>query len=89
MQNPGRLYADAEKIAEFAEKNLGPGNAIYLLYLHDLRPINVNGIIAERLIRSFPNLIQIGAQPFRQSVLSHGVRIIRMQAERSEAGSLK
>ena len=78
MQNPGRLYADAEKIAEFAEKNLGPDNAIYLIYL---RPLNVNGIIAERLIRSFPNVIQIGSEPFRQSVLSHGVRIIRMQAE--------
>jgi hypothetical protein len=84
MQNPGLLYADAEKLAEYAEENLGPDNAIYLLYL---RPLNVNGIIAERLIRSFPNVIEIGARPFRQSVLGHGVRIIRMQAEQSEMGS--
>jgi 4-amino-4-deoxy-L-arabinose transferase-like glycosyltransferase len=84
MQNPGLLYADAEKLAEFAKENLGPDNAIYLLYL---RPLNVNGIIAERLIRNFPNVIEIGARPFRQSVLGHGVRIIRMQAEQSDMGS--
>jgi hypothetical protein len=48
---------------------------------------NVNGIIAERLIRSFPNVIEIGARPFQQSVLGHGVRIIRMQAEPPEMGS--
>jgi hypothetical protein len=74
----------AEKLVEYAEENLGPDNAIYLRYL---RPLNVNGIIAERLIRSFPNVIEIGARPFRQSVLGHGVRIIRMQAEQPEMGS--
>ena len=47
----------------------------------------LNGIIAERLICSFPNVIEIGARPFRQSVLGHGVRIIRMQAEPPEMGS--
>jgi hypothetical protein len=57
---------------------------VILLYL---RPLNVNGIIAERLIRSFPNVIEIGARPFRQSVLGHGVRIIRMQAEQPEMGA--
>jgi len=78
MKNPARLYADAEEIAQICQKTLGPDNAIYLLYL---RPLNVNGIVAERLIRSFPNVIQIGMQPFRQSVLGHPVRIIRLQAE--------
>ncbi|MBW2494955.1 MAG: glycosyltransferase family 39 protein [Deltaproteobacteria bacterium] len=84
MLNPGRLYAEADDLAEFAEENLGSDNAIYLLYL---RPLNVNGIIAERLIRSFPHVIEIGARPFRQSVLGHGVRIIRMQAEPPEMGA--
>jgi len=84
MRNPGLLYVDAESVALFCEENLGSDNAIYLLYL---RPLNVNGIIAERLIRSFPNVIEIGAQPFRQSVLGHGVRILRMQADRPELGS--
>jgi len=79
MKNPARLYADAEEIARTCQRKLGPDNAIYLLYL---RPLNVNGIIAERLIRSFPNAIQIGMQPFRQSVLGHPVRILRLQAER-------
>ncbi len=84
MKNPGRLYADAENLTQICKETLGPDNAIYLLYL---RPLNVNGIIAERLMRDFPNVIQIGAQPFRQSVMGHGVRIIRMQAERLGMGS--
>ena len=84
MRNPGRLYADAETLAQICKETLGPDNAIFLLYL---RPLNVNGIIAERLIRDFPNVIQIGAQPFRQSVMGHGVRIIRMQAERPGLGT--
>ncbi len=84
MRNPGRLYADAENLAQISKQTLGPDNAIFLLYL---RPLNVNGIIAERLIRDFPNVIEIGAQPFRQSVMGHGVRIIRMQAEGPGTGS--
>jgi len=84
VKNPGQLYADAERIVEFSKETLGPDNAIYLLYL---RPLNVNGIIAERLIRDFPNMIEIGSQPFRQSVMGHQVRIIRMQAERRGASS--
>jgi len=83
MRNPGLLYANAEDLAQYCLENLGPDNAIYLLYL---RPLNVNGIIAERLLRDFPNVIEIGAQPFRQSVLGHGVRILRMQAEQGSAG---
>ena len=86
MKNPGRLYADAENLTQICKETLGPDNAIYLLYL---RPLNVNGIIAERLMRDFPNVIQIGAQPFRQSVMGHGVRIIRMQAEPLATGSLQ
>ncbi len=78
MKDPGRLYADAEDLVQFCKETLGPDNAIFLLYLN---PLNVNGIIAERLIRDFPNLTQIGSDPFRQSVLGHKVRIIRMQAE--------
>ncbi len=84
MRNPGRLYADAETLAQICKETLGPDNAIFLLYL---RPLNVNGIIAERLLRDFPNVIEIGARPFRQSVLGHRVRIIRMQPERLEMGS--
>jgi hypothetical protein len=80
MKNPGRLYEDADHLVQICKENLGPDNAIFLIYL---RPLNVNGIIAERLLRDFPNVIEIGSQPFRQSVLGHRVRIIRMQAERS------
>jgi hypothetical protein len=79
MKNPERLYQDADDLVQICKENLGPDNAIFLLYL---RPLNVNGIIAERLLRDFPSVIEIGSQPFRQSVLGHGVRIIRMQAER-------
>jgi hypothetical protein len=79
MKNPGRLYEDADHLVQTCKKSLGPDNAIFLVYL---RPLNVNGIIAERLLRDFPDVIEIGSQPFRQSVLGHRVRIIRMQAER-------
>ena len=84
MRNPGRLYADAEDLAQTCKEDLGPDNAIFLIYL---RPLNVNGIIAERLLRDFPDVIEIGSQPFRQGVLGHRVRIIRMQAERPRMGS--
>jgi len=83
MRNPAQLYADAEELVETCQQMLGPGNAIYLIYL---RPLNVNGIVAERLVRSFPNAIQVGMQPFRQSVLGHAVRIIRLQADRPGFG---
>ena len=36
----------------------------------------------------FPDVIEIGSQPFRQSVLGHRVRIIRMKAEQSPMGAL-
>ncbi len=78
MRNPARLYADAEELTQLCKSALGPDNAIFLVYL---RPLNVNGILAERLLRDFPNVLEIGTQPFRQSVLNHGVRIVRMQAE--------
>jgi hypothetical protein len=78
MKNPERLYADADDLVQLCKETLGPDNAIFLLYL---RPLNVNGILAERLIRDFPDAIEIGSQPFRQSVRGHRVRIIRMQAE--------
>jgi 4-amino-4-deoxy-L-arabinose transferase-like glycosyltransferase len=84
MKNPMQLYSDADDLIRISKETLGPDNAIYLLYL---RPLNVNGIIAERLLRDFPNVIEIGSQPFRQSVLGHRVRIIRMQAEQPGAGS--
>ncbi len=84
MKNPGRLYENAENLVQICKETLGPDNAIFLLYL---RPLNVNGIIAERLIRDFPNVIEIGSQPFRESVLGHRVRIIRMQAEQPRADS--
>ena len=84
MKDPGRLYADAEDLAQICKETLGPDNAIFLLYLN---PLNVNGIVAERLMRDYPNLTQIGSQPFRQSLLGHRVRIIRMQAEQPEPGS--
>jgi hypothetical protein len=83
MRNPGRLYAEADDLVQICKESLGPDNAIFLLYL---RPLNVNGILAERLLRDFPDVIEIGSQPFRQSVLGHQVRIIRMQAERSGMG---
>ena len=84
MRDPGRLYSDAEDLAQICKETLGSDNAIFLLYLH---PLNVNGIIAERLIRDFPNQTQVGSQPFRQSVLGHRVRIIRMQTEQPGPGS--
>jgi hypothetical protein len=84
MKNPGQLYAEADDLIRICKETLGPDNAIFLLYL---RPLNVNGIIAERLVRDFPNVIEIGSQPFRQSLLDNGVRIIRMQAEQPGAGS--
>ena len=84
MKDPGRLYADAEDLVQICKETLGSDNAIFLLYLN---PLNVNGIIAERLIRDFPNLTQIGSHPFRQSVLGHRVRIIRMQAEQPGRGA--
>jgi len=84
MKNPAQLYADADELAEVCKEILGPDNAIFLLYL---RPLNVNGIIAERLVRDFPNVIEIGSQPFQQSVLGHRVRNMRMQAERPGLGS--
>ena len=84
MKNPGRLYADADDLVQICKENLGPDNAIFLLYL---RPLNVNGILAERLMRDFPDVIEIGSQPFRQGVLGHRVRIIRMQAEKPVMGS--
>jgi 4-amino-4-deoxy-L-arabinose transferase-like glycosyltransferase len=84
MRNPGQLYEDAESLVEVSKELLGPDNAIFLLYL---RPLNVNGIIAERLIREFPIVIEVGSQPFRQSVLGHGVRIIRMQADQQSPRS--
>jgi hypothetical protein len=86
MRNPGRLYSDADDLAEICNETLGPDNAIFLLYLS---PLSVNGIIAERLIRDFPNAIEIGSQPFRQSVLGHRVRILRMQADRTTAGAYR
>ena len=84
MKNPGQLYTNADHLVQICKETLGPDNAVFLLYL---RPLNVNGIIAERLVRDFPNVIEIGSQPFRQSVLGHGVRIIRMQAEQPGASS--
>jgi len=78
MKDPGQLYEDAENLVQICNETLGPDNAIFLIYLN---PLNVNGIIAERLLRDYPNLLQISPQPFRQSVLGAGVRIIRMQAE--------
>jgi hypothetical protein len=86
MKNPAQLYEDADDLVEICKENLGPDNAVFLLYL---RPLNVNGIIAERLLRDFPDVIEIGSQPFRQSVLGHRVRIIRMKAaEQSPMGAL-
>jgi hypothetical protein len=84
MKDPGRLYADAEDLVQICNETLGPDNAIFLIYLN---PLNVNGIIAERLVRDYPNLSQISPQPFRQSVVGAGVRIIRMQAEPSGRSS--
>jgi hypothetical protein len=84
MRNPARLYSDADELARVAKETLGPDNAIFLVYL---RPLNVNGIITERLIRDFPNAIEIGSQPFQQSTLGHRVRIIRMQAKKTGARS--
>jgi len=84
MRNPARLYSDADELARIAKETLGPDNAIFLVYL---RPLNVNGIITERLIRDFPNAIEIGSQPFQQSTLGHRVRIIRMQAKKTGARS--
>jgi len=49
----------------------------------------MNRIVAERLTRSFPNLIEIGAQPFRQSVLRHRVRIIRIRADTFRMGGFR
>jgi 4-amino-4-deoxy-L-arabinose transferase-like glycosyltransferase len=83
MRNPGQLYADADDLAEFCRETLGPDNVIFLLYL---RPLNVNGVITERLLRDFPDVIEIGSQPFKQSVLGHRVRIIRMRADRPGMG---
>ncbi len=84
MKNPGRLYADADDLVQICKETLGPDNAIFLIYL---RPLNVNGILAERLLRDFPDVIEIGSQPFRQSVRGHRVRIIRMKAESPGMGS--
>ncbi len=86
MKNPAGLYADADELARFCRENLGPENAIFLIYL---RPLKVNGIVAERLIRDFPAAIEIGSQPFRQSVLGHQVRIIRMQRDRPAVNSTR
>jgi 4-amino-4-deoxy-L-arabinose transferase-like glycosyltransferase len=83
-KDAGRLYEDADHIVQICKENLGPDNAIFLIYL---RPLNVNGIIAERLLRDFPNVIEIGSQPFRQGLMGHRVRIIRMQADRSTLDS--